>query len=194
VLTSQAGWMLVVDDDATDRMALFRLLERDGHHATVADNGHAALDLLREEPYDLVLLDLLMPDPDGYAVLETMKSDGQLRNIPVIVVTALDERDGVVRCLELGADDYVPKPFDPALLRARIGASLEKKRLREREGEVLELVGHVAEAASAVGSATFEPEQLEPLTRRPDSLGELARAIRELGSRVADLRAQLEAP
>lgn len=133
---SQADWMLVVDDDATDRMILFRLLEQDGYHATVADNGQTAIELLREEPYDLVLLDLLMPEPDGYAVLQTLKSDGALRHIPVIVISASEEIDAVARCFDLGADDYIPKPFHPTVLRARVGASLEKKRLRDQVAEL----------------------------------------------------------
>ena len=85
------------------------------------------------EDFDLVLLDILMPDINGYQVLEQMKSDPELRHIPVIMISALDEIDSVVRCIEIGAEDYLSKPFDPVLLKARLGASLEKKRLRDRE-------------------------------------------------------------
>ena len=98
-----------------------------------AENGRRALEMLRAEDFDLVLLDILMPDINGYQVLEQMKSDPELRHIPVIMISALDEIDSVVRCIEIGAEDYLSKPFNPVLLRARLGASLEKKRLRDRE-------------------------------------------------------------
>jgi DNA-binding response OmpR family regulator len=176
--------MLVVDDDAGDRMALFRLLERDGHHATVADNGRAALDLLREEPFDVVLIDLLMPDDEGFTVLEALRGEGALRHIPVIAMSSGDDTAAVGRCLELGADDYIPKPVDPAVLRARINASLEKTRLREREGEYLDALGHVARAAGAVGTDAFDAAALDDVARRPDTLGQLARAVRKVAARL----------
>jgi CheY-like chemotaxis protein len=184
------GWILVVDDDATDRMILFRLLERGGHHATVANDGQAALDLLRTDPFDLVLLDLLMPDPDGYAVLEQIKTDPRLAHIPVLVISGVEGTHDIVRCLQLGAEDYISKPIDPHVLRARISASLEKKRLRERQDEYLDVICSVAEAAAAAGSAGFEPARLDAPAQRPDALGRLARAVRDLGARLA----QSEAP
>ena len=92
--------------------------------------------MLKAEPFDLVLLDVMMPEMNGYQVLEQLKADANLRAIPVIVLSALDEIGSVVRCIELGAEDYLPKPFDPVLLRARIGACLEKKRLRDQEVQV----------------------------------------------------------
>jgi CheY-like chemotaxis protein len=191
-VTAPSGWVLVVDDDAADRMALFRLLERAGHHVTVADGGQAALELLRAETFDLVLLDLLMPGPDGFAVLEAMKGDRWLPAVPVIAITALDDPGSVERSIGLGAEDYLAKPVDPVLLRSRVDASLEKKRLREREGEYLDVVGSVAQAADAVAKDEFEPESLEPAARRADPLGQLARAVRDLASRVSELRRQLE--
>ncbi len=125
--------VLVVDDIEMNRDMLCSLLEADGHKASVAENGRLALELINAEPFDLVLLDVMMPEMDGYQVLEHLKSDHVLRDIPVIVLSALDEIDSVVRCIELGAEDYLPKPFNPILLRARIGACLEKKRLRDQE-------------------------------------------------------------
>jgi adenylate cyclase len=116
-----------------NRDMLCALLQADGHKASVAENGRLGLELIKAEPYDLVLLDVMMPEMNGYQVLEQMKSDPSLRDIPVIVLSALDEIGSVVRCIELGAEDYLPKPFDPVLLRARIGACLEKKHLRDRE-------------------------------------------------------------
>ena len=125
--------VLVVDDTEMNRDMLCSLLEADGHKSAVAENGRLALELLKAKPFDLVLLDVMMPEMNGYQVLEQLKSDSSLRDIPVIVLSALDEIGSVVRCIELGAEDYLPKPFDPVLLRARIGACLEKKHLRDQE-------------------------------------------------------------
>ncbi|HLH24781.1 MAG TPA: adenylate/guanylate cyclase domain-containing protein [Chloroflexota bacterium] len=132
-LRTEHGSLLVVDDNALNRDVLARRLERLGYTVATAENGRQALAMLRAAPYDLVLLDILMPELDGYQVLRQLKADEQLRHIPVVVLSAIDELESVVRCVELGADDYLPKPFNPALLRARIGASLEKKRLRDQE-------------------------------------------------------------
>jgi class 3 adenylate cyclase/CheY-like chemotaxis protein len=130
---SEGGHILVVDDNEINRDMLQRRLERQGFSAVCAENGRRALALLHAEPFDLVLLDILMPEMNGYQVLESIKGDPSLRHLPVIMISALDELESVVRCIEIGAEDYLPKPFNPVLLRARIGASLEKKRLRDRE-------------------------------------------------------------
>jgi class 3 adenylate cyclase len=127
------GVILVVDDDQGNREMLARRLDREGHRTFVAADGPEALDLLKTRPVDLVLLDVMMPGMDGYEVLRRLKSDPALREVPVLMISALDEMDSVVRCIQLGAEDYLPKPFDPVLLRARIGACLEKKRLRDQE-------------------------------------------------------------
>jgi len=137
----QPNSVLVVDDIETNRDMLCRLLEADGHKASVAENGRIALELIKAQPFDLVLLDIMMPEMDGYQVLQNLKSDQTLRDIPVIVLSALDELDSVVRCIAMGAEDYLPKPFNPVLLRARIGASLEKKRLRDQEVRYLRELG-----------------------------------------------------
>jgi adenylate cyclase len=129
----QSSSVLVVDDIEMNRDMLCSLLEADGHKASVAENGRLALEAIKSNPYDLILLDVMMPEMNGYQVLEHLKSDHALRDIPVIVLSALDEIGSVVRCIELGAEDYLPKPFDPVLLKARIGACLEKKRLRDQE-------------------------------------------------------------
>jgi len=129
----QPSSVLVVDDIEMNRDMLCALLEADGHKATVAENGRLGLEAITAKPFDLVLLDVMMPEMNGYQVLEQLKADPNLRDIPVIVLSALDEIGSVVRCIELGAEDYLPKPFDPVLLRARIGACLEKKRLRDQE-------------------------------------------------------------
>ena len=128
-----AARILVVDDTEANRDLLSRRLEREGHVVTAAGGGQEALALVAAEPFDLMLLDLMMPDINGYEVLTRLKGDARTRDIPVIVISALDELDSIVRCIEAGAEDYLPKPFEPVLLRARIGASLDKKRLRDRE-------------------------------------------------------------
>ncbi len=125
--------ILVVDDDEENRELLARRLTRQGHQVRVATGGLEALALLQSEPVDLVLLDVMMPDLDGPAVLERLKQDPERRHIPVLMISALDETASVVRSIELGAEDYLPKPCDAVLLRARIGACLEKKRLRDQE-------------------------------------------------------------
>jgi class 3 adenylate cyclase len=127
------GVILVVDDNEDNRDMLARRLRRQGYEVLIAVGGHAALDALAGAPVDLVLLDVMMPDLDGYAVLQKLKADPALRDIPVLMISALDELDSVVRCIQLGAEDYLGKPFDPVLLQARIGACLEKKRLHDQE-------------------------------------------------------------
>jgi adenylate cyclase len=132
-LQVQSSSVLVVDDIEMNRDMLCALLEADGHKSAVAENGRVALEEIKKNAFDLILLDVMMPEMNGYQVLEHLKADPSLRDIPVIVLSALDEIGSVVRCIELGAEDYLPKPFDPVLLRARIGACLEKKHLRDQE-------------------------------------------------------------
>jgi two-component system, sensor histidine kinase and response regulator len=127
------GQLLVVDDDATNRDVLSRRLKRQGHAVTTASSGREALELMSATAFDVVLLDIMMPDMDGYEVLGHIKSDPRLQHIPVIMISALSEVQSVVRCIDAGADDYLTKPFNPVLLRARLGASLEKKRGHDRE-------------------------------------------------------------
>ncbi|MCY0988226.1 response regulator [Nannocystis sp. ILAH1] len=131
--STDTGRILVVDDNESNRSMLARRLEREGHAVQLADNGKRALHMLRSQDFDLVLLDVMMPEMDGYQVLEQLHADDKFRGLPVIMISALDEIDTVVKSIELGAEDYLAKPFDPVILRARIGACLEKKRLRDRE-------------------------------------------------------------
>jgi adenylate cyclase len=125
--------ILAVDDDDMNRDMLVRRLDKLGYEVTEAGTGRVALGKLKDGGFDLVLLDILMPDLDGFQTLEYMKADPRLKHIPVIMLTALDDVESTVRCIEAGAEDYVPKPFNPVVLRARITASLEKKRLRDQE-------------------------------------------------------------
>jgi class 3 adenylate cyclase len=129
----QSSRVLVVDDNAANRDVLARRLTREGHEVVTAANGASALELVAAQEFDLVLLDLIMPEMNGFDVLRRLKAAEHTSHVPVIVISALDELDSVVRCIEAGAEDYLTKPFNPVLLRARIGASLEKKRLRDRE-------------------------------------------------------------
>ena len=132
------GRILVVDDEPLNREMLLRRLAKMGFTTKGASNGQVALEVMAHEPFDLVLLDIMMPVMDGYETLDRLKADRRLKHIPVVMLTALDEVASTVRCIEAGAEDYVPKPFNPVILRARIGASLEKKRLRDQERSFLE--------------------------------------------------------
>ncbi|HSR19989.1 MAG TPA: response regulator, partial [Anaerolineales bacterium] len=133
-----AGNLLVVDDNRVNRLLLMRGLEQEGHTTTPAENGRQALELMRAQPFDLVLLDIEMPELDGFGVLGEVLQDPQLREIPVIVTSASDELDRVVKCVEMGAEDYLTKPVSPVLLRARVNASLEKKRLRDAQRKLFQ--------------------------------------------------------
>jgi adenylate cyclase len=158
----RSGWqshILVVDDNETNRDVLGRRLEREGYRVSSAENGRCALDMVRASNYDLVLLDIMMPEIDGYQVLSQMKADPALCDIPVIMISALDQINSVVRCIESGAEDYLNKPFDPVLLRARIGACLEKKRLRDEQKRKR------AELELAISEAETQRRESESLLR-----------------------------
>jgi class 3 adenylate cyclase len=127
--------LLVVDDNKVNRLLLIRALELQGHRGIGAENGRIALEMLEREAFDLVLLDIAMPEMDGFQVLERLLANSRLRDLPVIVTSAVEGLESVVRCIELGAEDYLAKPVNPVLLKARIGASLEKKRLRDQQKE-----------------------------------------------------------
>jgi adenylate cyclase len=135
--TLPPGTILLADDNPVNRLLLGRSLEQQGHTVVFAEHGSEALDLLRSRDFDLLLLDVLMPELDGYQVLAELKVDPHLRDMPVVMTSSLDELDSVVKCVEMGAEDYLTKPINPALLNARIGASLEKKRLRDQQRELI---------------------------------------------------------
>lgn len=183
-MTERPGSVLVADDDAVNRLLLARGLERDGHHVRAAADGLEALEALRDGLFDCVLLDVLMPGMDGYQVLECLRSEPKFRHIPVIMISALEDVGAVVRCIEMGADDYLPKPFDPVILRARINAGLARKRLHDLEQEYLENVGQVVAAAADVETGAFEPGQLEGVAGRGDALGQLARVFQRMAAEV----------
>lgn len=190
------GHVLIVDDNAFNRDMLARLLQRQNHSYAMADNGKQALDMLAAEKFDVVLLDIMMPEMDGFEVLRRLKSNHDLHHIPVIMISALDEINSVVRCIEMGAEDFLPKPFDPVLLRARVGACLEQKRLRDQELDYLKQVARVTEAAAALESGTFAPESLRGVAERSDALGKLAHVFidmaREVKAREERLQKQVQ--
>jgi CheY-like chemotaxis protein len=138
--SSRKSDILLVDDNEMNRDMLSRRLERQGHRLVEAENGLEALQLLKSQPFDLILLDVIMPRMDGYQTLQAIIADPDLKHIPVIMLSALDEADNVIRCIEIGAEDYLTKPFNPVLLNVRLNAALEKKRLRDREHGMLELL------------------------------------------------------
>jgi class 3 adenylate cyclase len=149
--------MLVVDDNRVNRLLLTRALEQYGHQVANAENGRAAMEMLRAQPFDVLLLDIDMPEMNGFEVLEALLKDDTLRDLPVIMTSASDELDRVVKCIEMGAEDYLVKPLNPVLLRARVNASLEKKRLRDEQRKLFR---------------TFAtPEVAEQLLREGFSLG-----------------------
>lgn len=190
--------ILVVDDHATNRLKMSMAVKQLGYESAHAENGQEAIVKLRNESFDLVLLDIVMPEMDGYEVLAALKADSALRDIPVVVISTLEEMDAVAKAIELGAEDHLPKFFDPILLRARVGACLEKKRLRDQEIEYLRQVEVLTSAASAVEAAGFDPAtlRLEPVIARDDALGRLARVFsnmaREVYSREQRLKERLQ--
>jgi adenylate cyclase len=132
-VTADPASILVVEDNEVHRATLTKSLAREGHRVTTATDGRKGLDLILSEPFDVILLDIVMPELDGFEVLERIKADPKLRHIPVIVITAVDDIPSAVRCIEMGADDFLTKPFQIAVLRARISAGLTKKRLHDLE-------------------------------------------------------------
>jgi adenylate cyclase len=178
----ERGVVLVVDDDEANREVLTRRLGRLGYAVRQAENGRVALEVMGREPIDLVLLDLNMPEFDGYQVLEARHDDPRLREIPTIMISASADTESVVRCIQMGADDHLGKPFDPVLLEARVGACLEKKRLRDQERELLDTVSHQA-GALAEWTETLEKRVAEQV----DELDRMARLRRFLSPQLADL-------
>jgi CheY-like chemotaxis protein len=164
----QGGMILVVDDNPINCDLLARQLRRQAYTVTTATSAHQALRLLKAIPYDLILLDVIMPGVNGLELLRHLKRHDIWRNIPVIMISALDEIDGAIRCVELGADDYLHKPFDPTLLKTRIRAYLEKKRLRDQEILYLQQVERLTTAAAAIETKTFDPDSLSDLSWQPN--------------------------
>jgi sigma-B regulation protein RsbU (phosphoserine phosphatase) len=179
--------LLVVDDNEDNRYTLILRLELEGYQEiSVADDGEAAIELLRTQEFDLVLLDVMMPKLDGYQVLERLKAEGRLHNIPVIMISALNEIESVVRCIELGAVDYLSKPFDPVLLKARVGASLEKKRLRDEVRTHLARIEEELESARQLQMSMLPTLFPPPSKQRPIETFAMMEPAREVGGDLYD--------
>jgi len=179
--------LLVVDDNEDNRYTLTRRLNREGYkNLTTASNGREALHQLKTRPFDLVLLDIMMPDMNGYEVLEQLKATPGLRDMPVIMISALDEVDSVIRCVELGAEDYLTKPFNPTLLRARVGASIEKKRLRDEVRRNLERLQQELNAARALQLAMLPTQFPVCSPAQPVAVHAIMQPAREVGGDLYD--------
>jgi CheY-like chemotaxis protein len=183
--------VLVVDDEAGNRDLLRRRLEREGYAVLSADGGGEALAVVAREPVDVILLDMLMPDLDGLTVLGRLKGDPTTRDLPVIVISALDDLQAIARCIEAGAEDYLPKPFEPVILRARLAGSLQKKRWLDQERDQLRALGYVTAAASAVEGGTYEPGTLDDVAARGDAIGRLARVMDRMAVQVRERESRL---
>lgn len=192
----RAGLILVVDDTDLNRELLGRRLQQLGHQVDTAGDGDTALRMLPRRPYDVVLLDIIMPGLDGFQVLERLQGDPDLATVPVLVISALTEMHSVARCIQLGAVDFLPKNVDPVVLQARVSRSIEQKRARDREISYLRDVTLVTLAAARVrDGAPVDQEAIGRVAQRGDDLGELARAfgrmVDEINQRETALRALL---
>jgi DNA-binding response OmpR family regulator len=190
--TASGGSILVIDDEEANRMLLRRRLIRDGYSVLLADTGETGLAAAAREPVDVILLDVMMPGMSGYEVLARLKADGALRDIPVLMITAVDGSGSVTRCIALGADDYLAKPFDPVVLGARVRACVTRKRARDFELAYLRGVAKVTAAAVAVETGHFSPDSLAEVAQRPDALGNLARLFGRMATEVAARQRRLE--
>ena len=176
--------ILIVDDEPFNLDYLEQELEELDCQTVRAVNGREALAQVAAVSPDVILLDIMMPELDGFQVLECLKAEQAWRDIPVIVISALSELASVVKGIELGAEDYLPKPFDEVLLKARLGVCLEKKRLRDQELAYLRAVACLTQAAAAVEAENFAPESLAEVAARPDELGQLARVFQHMAGEV----------
>ncbi len=174
--------LLVVDDNENNRDMLVRLLNRQGIETSTATNGREALEMIKATNYDLVLLDIMMPEVDGFQVLQTMKADSVMQEVPVIVLSAIHDMDAIIRCIKMGADDYLPKPIDLTLLRARVGASVQKKRLRDREKQLLLNILPPRIAEELRENGFVEPRHLDEATILFTDFVKFSQITRQLGA------------
>ncbi|HEX5690928.1 MAG TPA: response regulator, partial [Roseiflexaceae bacterium] len=193
---NQAAHILIVDDEPFNIAVLEQELEDLNYATSSAANGQEALEQIAANPPDLVLLDIRMPIMDGFAVLEHLKANPATRDIPVIVISANNDLSSVVRGIKQGAEDYLPKPFEPVLLEARISACIRQKRMRDQEIEYLREVERLTAAAASVETNTFDERSLNGILARTDALGGLGRVfirmVREVHAREQRLRRQLQ--
>lgn len=190
-----AASVLVVDDSRLSAAKLAMAMRALGHRAEVVDNGAEALRRMRERPVDVVLLDIVMPGMDGYEVLRALKADSALRDVPVIVISSLDDEIGsVARAIELGAEDFLPKNFEPTILKARLDASLARKRFRDRELAYLRDVEKLTRAAQVIEAGAFRPTEMDvdDVASRRDALGRLADVFRGLAREIYERERALD--
>lgn len=183
-MAPQTGVILVVDDDKINRIMLSNQLMMEGHTVLAAASGREAIELLAQQSIDVVLLDLLMPEIDGFQVLEHMKAQERLRHLPVIIISALDEMGSVVRSIQMGATDHLHKPCDPFLLRARINTSLANKRHQEQQTEYQHHVKQLSTIIAQLEQGHFDSQTIVNLAARDDSLGQLAQAIQRIAQQL----------
>lgn len=191
---SSRGRVLIVDDSGTVRIKLKRATEALGYEAMAVASGSEALGAIGASDFDLVLLDIVMPEMDGFEVLRRLKSSGATRDLPVIVISALDEdMSSVVSAIELGAEDFLPKDFEPALLKARLATCIERKRLRDIEKEYLQQVSKLTRAAAALEEGHFNPDKLgiHEVAARKDGLGRLANVFNAMAKSVYERERRL---
>ena len=169
--------ILVADDEQMLRTALSRMLGKLGYDVVAAENGRAALDSIKRQRIDVVITDINMPELDGMELLRVLKADKETRDIPVIVVSSQDDLTSVARCIELGAEDHLGKPYQPTLLQARVRAALERKRMRDVELDYLRRVAEITSGAEAVERHVYVPGSLQHLATHGDELGRLARVF-----------------
>lgn len=177
VCAVQPKRILVVEDNDANRVMLCRRLNKHGYMTVEAADGREAIEALGQRLFDLVLCDIMMPGVDGYAVLRHLKADAELARIPIIMISAVDEMDSIVRCIEMGAEDYLQKPYEPVLLYARVNACLDKRRLRDQELAYRQAVADLTRAAEMLERGEYDPRLLAVVADRDDALGTLARVF-----------------
>jgi sigma-B regulation protein RsbU (phosphoserine phosphatase) len=186
-MSERTASILVVDDVAENRDLLLRRLGRLGFKdIDQAANGNEALAAIAAKAYDLVLLDIMMPELDGFGVLEVLKRDGRINELPVVVISALSEIEPVVRCIELGAEDFLFKPFNPTLLRARVLATIEKKALRDQTRDELARKQRELNEARTLQLALAPPPFAGTLGGRAIRIDVLLEPAKEVGGDVVD--------
>lgn len=179
-MESSLPLVLVVDDNEMNRDMLGRRLQRQNCEVVMAENGTAALEMVGTRPFDLVLLDIMMPGVSGYDVLERMKADPALKHIPVIMISAVDDIDSVVRCIELGAEDYLFKPFNPVLLKARVGAVLSRRagvRITVDRTVLAASVSGLQSALGALSAGGLPPQHSATLAQAQQHVDALAEML-----------------
>ena len=186
-MSSPGARLLVVDDNEDNRYTLTQRLKRRGYTSVAtANDGRQALEALHAGDFDLVLLDVMMPELNGYEVLERMKGDPRLKHVPVIMISAVDQLESVVRCIELGAEDYLAKPFNPVLLNARVGASLEKKRLRDATAAHLARIEAELDSAREIQLSMVPGEFPGPTPEAPAEVFAVLKPARQVGGDLYD--------